>query len=124
DSDDGESAEVATLLGLRRWNDGFNALCLVEHLGWETMRQMKLANDDFDIDPEIIFVTQDLDHSSPRILVADGQSVISTSTTTPSRSSHSARRAASSPKTRSTDFCFFEAVAASCLGRDALGTAG
>ena len=32
------------------------------------MRQMKFADDDFDVDAEIVFVAEDLDHASARIL--------------------------------------------------------
>jgi len=55
-------------LNLARWDDGFNVLRFVQHVGRETMGQMKFANDDFHIDTEIIFIAQDLNHSSPRIL--------------------------------------------------------
>ena len=43
-------------------------MCLREHFRRETMRQMKLTNDDLDIDAEIVFVAQDLDYSPSWIL--------------------------------------------------------
>src|ERR1035441_2649909 len=63
------------------------------------MRQVELADDDFDIHAEVVFVAENLDYS-PGLSAGEGQSVISTSTTRPSRSFHSRRRA-SSPRTRS-----------------------
>ncbi len=64
----GRSRKSRRLCDLGRRNDRFDVLRLVEYFGRETMRQVKLANDDFDIDAEIVFVAENLNHSSARIL--------------------------------------------------------
>ena len=46
----------------------FDVLSLVENFQREAMWQVKFANDNLDVDAEIIFVAQDLNHSSSRIL--------------------------------------------------------
>src|ERR1700677_115030 len=66
--DNRESPEILSLLHLGGRNDGLDLLGLIEHFGRETMRQMIFANNDFDVDSEIVFVAQYLNHSSPRIL--------------------------------------------------------
>ena len=82
-------------------DDRLELLRLLQHLDRKAMRQVELADHDLDIDAEIVFVAEDLDHAAARVAASgDGQSVISTSTTTPSRSVHSWRRA-SLPRTRS-----------------------
>ena len=50
------------------------------------VRQMEFADHDFDVDAEIVFAAEDFDDAAARVLSGLGQSVISTSTTTPSRS--------------------------------------
>ena len=73
DSDDREergSRAVLWASGAR--DDRFDILRFVEHFGRKMMRQVEFADDDLDIDAEIVFVAQDLDHSSPRILGGRG----------------------------------------------------
>src|SRR6185369_1148373 len=45
-----------------------NISCLLDHFGWKTMWQMVFANDDLDVDAEIIFVAQYLDNTAPWVL--------------------------------------------------------
>ena len=68
----GKLAEVAPLLDLVRRNDGFDVLRFVEHFGRKMMRQMEFADHDLDVDAEIVFVAQNFDHASARILRGRG----------------------------------------------------
>ena len=106
DSDDGQVTVVAALVQFARLNDSFDLLGFFQHLCRKAVRQVKLTDHDLDIDAEIVLVAENFDDAASGILRGRG-SVISTSTTAFSKSSHEARRAASSPRTRCTDFFFF-----------------
>src|SRR5262249_25075077 len=47
-------------------------LRLVQYIGRKTVRQVVLANDDFDVNAEIIFIAENLNHASARILGGSG----------------------------------------------------
>ena len=49
-------------------NDGIELLRLLQHLDREAVRQVELADDDLDIDAEIVFVAENLDHPAAGIL--------------------------------------------------------
>ena len=67
DGDDGQCAEIAALAFLRRDHRG--ALC-ASSMTWprKVVRQMKFADDDFDVDAEVVFAAEDFDDASARIL--------------------------------------------------------
>ena len=50
------------------WNDGVSILRFGQHRWRETMRQVMLADHDLDIGAEVVFVTDNLHHSTARIL--------------------------------------------------------
>ena len=60
---------------------------LLHHFRRETVRQMVLADDDLDIDAEIVGMAQNFDHASHRAAAIFGKSSNSTLTIMPSRSS-------------------------------------
>src|SRR5579863_542854 len=62
DGDDGEVAEVAAVLEFAGRDDRGNRLRFLESGGWKMMREMKFADDDFDVDAEVVFATEDLDN--------------------------------------------------------------
>jgi hypothetical protein len=66
--DNGEIAGVASLLGLGRRDDRLNILRFVEDFWRKMMRQVKFTDDDFYVDPEVVFITQNFDYASSRIL--------------------------------------------------------
>ena len=70
DGDDRHLAEIPAPLELDSGNHGRDVLCLLDRLGWEMVREMMLANDDFDVDPEIVRAAQDLDHPPYRVFAA------------------------------------------------------
>ena len=51
-----------------RWNDYGNVLSLFERCRGEMMRQMKLANSDFNIDSEVILPAKNFNDPALRIL--------------------------------------------------------
>src|ERR1700744_54329 len=53
---------------LTRGNDWIEALRLLQHLNGKLVRQVKFANNNFDIDAKIVLVAQDLDHPAARTL--------------------------------------------------------
>src|ERR1700730_10453742 len=67
DSVNRESAELTPLFNFGRRDHGFHVLRFVEHFRRKMVRYMKFADDDFNIDAEIVFVTEDLNHSSPGV---------------------------------------------------------
>ena len=68
DSDYWKIAKVPASFNFWFWNCGINAPRFVHDFRRKAMRQMKFADDDFDIDSEVVLVTQNLNHSAPRIL--------------------------------------------------------
>ncbi len=101
DGDDGQRPVVAPVHQLFRRNRPLKLLRLLQDFDGKLVRQMVLANDDLDIDAEIVLRSR----GSPPLArcglsAGEGQLVISTSTTRPSRLSHS-RRCTSFPSTRS-----------------------
>ena len=71
-SHDRQSPEVAPLLQFTRGDEGFRLLRFLENFWRKTMWQVVLADHDFNIHAEIIFVAQDLDYSSAGILRGRG----------------------------------------------------
>ena len=67
DGDDGQRAIVAAMTQLAGRNDRLKLLRLLQDLDREAMRQMELADDDLDIDAEVVFVAEDFDHAPARI---------------------------------------------------------
>ena len=66
DGDDGERAEIAAA-GEFRLADGLrHAFGLLHHFGRKAVREVVFADDDFDVDAEIVGVAQDLDHAAHR----------------------------------------------------------
>ena len=51
---------------------GSACLRFIEYVGREMMRQMELADHDFDVDAEIILIAENLDHPAARILGRGG----------------------------------------------------
>ena len=45
-------------------NRPLKLLCLLQHFDRKLMRQVVFANDDLDIDAEVVFVAENLDHAS------------------------------------------------------------
>src|SRR5262249_34682555 len=68
DGDDRKRAIVAPLTERARWDDGFDGLRFLEHFGGEAVRQVELADHDFDVDAEIVLVAEDFDDFAARIL--------------------------------------------------------
>ncbi len=71
DGDDGHVAEIAPSFQLGGGDGVRNGLSLLQHFGRELMRQVMLADDDFDIHSEIAGAAQNLDHAAhwPRSLL-------------------------------------------------------
>src|SRR6185312_13978440 len=69
----GDDGQVAIVLAMgdfatiEHWGKRFR---LLEDLSWEHMRNVVLANDDFDVDAEVVFEPEDLDHFTARVLRA------------------------------------------------------
>ena len=68
DGDDGQVAKIASPLQFRPGIDGSACLCFFEDSRRETVRQMVLADDDLDVHAEIVFIAENFDYSSTRIL--------------------------------------------------------
>ncbi len=68
DGDDGQAAVVLPVAQLAGRDDRLKLLRFLQHLDRKAMRQMVLADDDLDIDAEIVFVAEYLDHAAARIL--------------------------------------------------------
>ncbi len=68
DGNDGQSAVILAVAQLARRNDRIEVLRLLQYLDGKVMRQVVLADDDLDVDAEIIFIAENLDHSAARIL--------------------------------------------------------
>ncbi len=66
DGDDREAAKVAAMAEFACGNDFFDALRLVQHGVRKAMRDVVLADDDLDVDAEIVFVTEYLDYAAAR----------------------------------------------------------
>ncbi len=64
DGDDGQRAIVAAMPQLRCRDHRLKLLRLLQYLDRKTMRQMELADDDLDIDAEIVLVAKNLKHAS------------------------------------------------------------
>ena len=65
DGNDGQIAKIAAAGGFLLVQVGDRAR-LLENIGRENMGQMMLADDDFDVDTEVIFPAQNLDHPAAR----------------------------------------------------------
>src|SRR5579872_5075985 len=61
-------AKVAPLAELRRRNDRLNGCGLIEHFFGKPVWKVMFADDDFDIDAEVIFVSENLDDSAAWLL--------------------------------------------------------
>jgi hypothetical protein len=68
DGDNGKVAEVAAALEFTRRDSGGNLLRFFESGRGKMMREMELADHDFDVDAEIIFPAEDFCDASSRIL--------------------------------------------------------
>ena len=70
DGDDGKLAVVAAVAQFMHGNDVvvLDGLRFFAHLGRKAVRQVKLADHDFDVDAEIAFCAQDLDDAAAWIL--------------------------------------------------------
>ncbi len=68
DGDDGQRAIIAPMAQFARRDHRIELLRLLQNLDRETMRQVEFADDDLDIDAEIVFVAENLDHPPARIL--------------------------------------------------------
>ncbi len=53
-------------------DDGLEPLRFLQHLDGKAMRQVVLADDDLDIDAEVVFIAENFDHSPARILGSGG----------------------------------------------------
>ena len=74
DGDDVHAAEVAPALAVPRAAITSGMACgLLHHLRREAVRQVVLADDDLDVDAEIVRVAQDLDHAAHGALAALGE---------------------------------------------------
>jgi len=60
DGDDGESAEVAAAVEFAGGDGGWNLLRFFQSRGGEMVREMKFADDDFDVNAEVVFAAEDL----------------------------------------------------------------
>ena len=67
DGDDGKRAVIVPMAQLARRNYRIELLRLLQHLDRKAVRQVKLANDDFDVHAEVVFVAENLDHPAARI---------------------------------------------------------
>ena len=68
DGDDGQRAKVAAVAQLAGGNDRLECLRFLQDLDREAMRQVEFADDDLDIDAEVVFVAEDFDHPTARVL--------------------------------------------------------
>ncbi len=68
DGHDGELAEVATGAGLGGGNGRLDGLRFGQNFSRKMVREVKLANDDFDVHTEVVFVADDLDDLTAGIL--------------------------------------------------------
>ena len=72
DGDDGKIAVVAAVTQCFGGNFGFVAsfdgLGFLDHFGREAVGEVKLADHDFDVDSEVVFFAQNLDHAAARLL--------------------------------------------------------
>ena len=72
DGDDGQRTKVAAMPELAGGNDRLELLRLLQYLDREAVRKMKLADDDLDIDAEVVFVAENLDDTAARIFCRRG----------------------------------------------------
>src|SRR5579863_578654 len=72
DGNNWKSAKVTPLADFSLGNPRFDALSFFQYFGWKQMWKMKLTNDDFDIDAEVVFVSQNLDDFPAWILRGRG----------------------------------------------------
>src|SRR5438094_3038470 len=63
DGNDRQVAVVAAMLQFRCRDDRLDGLRLVDDLGRKVVGQVKLANHDFDVHSEIVFLAQYFDHA-------------------------------------------------------------
>ncbi len=59
----GSDAVIVALGQFARGNRSLKVLGLLQHFDWKLVRQMMLTNDDLDIDTEVVFVAEYLDHA-------------------------------------------------------------
>src|ERR1019366_7313272 len=59
DGDDGQSAEIAAVAKFLRRDDGAYILRLFKRCRGKVMRQVKLADGDFDVDTEVVLAAED-----------------------------------------------------------------
>ena len=72
DGDDGKGAEVAAVAKFLRRNNSGDVLRLFESRRGKVVRQVKLADGDFDIDAEVVLEAEDFDDASAGILRGRG----------------------------------------------------
>ena len=69
DGDDGKIAVVAAVAEFSCGGLRCSIACASsQHFGGKAMRQVKLADHDFDVDAEVIFVAEDFDDAAARVL--------------------------------------------------------
>src|SRR5579872_1996242 len=64
DGNDRQSAEVATAAEFRAWDRRGHLLRFFERGRGKMMREMEFADDDFDVDAEVVFAAEDFDDAS------------------------------------------------------------
>jgi hypothetical protein len=68
DGDDGERAEVAAAAEFGRRDGSGNFLGFVQDCGGEMVREVEFADDDFDVDAEVVLAAEDLRDTAARAL--------------------------------------------------------
>ncbi len=61
DGDDRQRAEVSAVAKFLRWDNCWNILRLFERGRGKVVRQVKFADDDFDIDAEVVLAAEDFE---------------------------------------------------------------
>src|SRR5207237_2156177 len=64
DGHDGERAKVAPAFSVKLGSKLRRGLRLGQHLGWEAVRQVELADDDLDVHAEFFAASQNFDHAA------------------------------------------------------------
>ncbi len=72
DGHDGKVAELVPSVDFRGVNDRFDGLSRRQDFGWKAMGEMKFADDDFDINAEVVLVAENLDHFAAGVLRGAG----------------------------------------------------
>ena len=68
DGDDGQRAEVAAMAQLAGGDHRVEVLRFLQDFDREAMRQVKLADDDLDVDAEVVFVAENFEDAAARVL--------------------------------------------------------